>query len=168
MALDNLLSISFTQQELDQITAAVDSLNQVLDGKVVNLSPEERQQYGSIADRNKILVDKCKAYMEQAPETLPRTVDKVEFDNDYIARQQLEIPLRNLNRVVEKLRDTKTLLDHDNFHNAISYYRYVKYLAGQNEPGTTSIYEDLKQHYKASGSNSGGVNDTDTDGGNTP
>ncbi len=64
------------------------------------------------------------------------------------------MPLRNLKRVIEKLQDTKTLLDHDNFHAAIAYYRYIKYLSNQNEPGTTSIYQDLKQYYQASGSSS--------------
>ncbi len=158
MALDNLISISFTETELQQLSDAVTSINQVLAGKAVNLSPEERQQYGSIADRNKVLVDKTKNYMEQAPETLSRTVDKQEFDRDYEARQQIETPLRNLKRIIEKLQDTKTLLDHDNFHAAIAYYRYVKYLSNQNEPGTTSIYQDLKQHYQTSGSSSTGDN----------
>ena len=30
---------------------------------------------------------------------------------------------------------------------AQAYYRYVKFLAEQNEPGTTTIYQDLRQHY---------------------
>lgn len=155
MALDNLISISFTEAELQQITTAIAQLDAVLQGKAINLTPEERQQYGSIADRNKILVDKCKYYMEQAPDTLPPTVNKPEFDADYIARQQLENPIRLLNRVVEKMMDTKILLDHDNFTNSIAYYRYVKYLSQQNHAGSTSIYEDLRQHYQNSGNTSG-------------
>ncbi len=152
MALDNLISISFTKAELDQINQSIAQLNQALEGKVVNLTPEERQQYGSVADRNKILVNKCKDYMEQAPETLPGT-EKAEFDADYMARKQQESPFRVLNRIAEKLSDTRILLDHDNFHNAIAYYRYIKHLAGQNEPGTTSIYQDLKKHYQNTGTN---------------
>ena len=49
--------------------------------------------------------------------------------------------------LVEKLRDTKTLLDFDNYNCILSYYNYVKFLSTQNEPGTTTIYEDMKQHY---------------------
>ena len=63
MALDNLLSVSFTSEELTKITTAIEQINTVLSGKVVNLTPEERKQYGSIADRNKLLVDKAKFYM---------------------------------------------------------------------------------------------------------
>ncbi len=147
MAIDNLISIMLTDEEVQAINDAIASLNNVLKGKAINLSPDERRQYGSIADRNKILVDKCKDYMEQNPETIPTVLDKDEFDRDYKARRQMEQPLRNLARIMEKLRDTKTLLDHDNYHAAVAYYRYIKYLSTQNEPGVTTIYKDLKQHY---------------------
>ncbi|MDO5664091.1 MAG: hypothetical protein Q4G63_02390 [Bacteroidia bacterium] len=148
MALDNNISIEFTAEEVAQMREAIKTINTVLQGKAINLTPDERRQYGSIADRNKVLVDKAKFYMESMPETLPRTIDKEEFDRDYVARQQLEAPLRELAAVMEKMSDTKTLLDFDNFQATLAYYRYVKYLAGQNEPGTTSIYQDMSLHYK--------------------
>ena len=78
---------------------------------------------------------------------MPKTIDKAEFDRDYAARGQVEGPLRELTMVAEKLRDTKTLLDYDNLQVAQAYYRYVKFLSEQNEPGTTTIYQDLRQHY---------------------
>ena len=152
MAIDNTISIVFTDAEIEKINQGIALLNEVLEGKAVNLSPEERRQYGSIADRNKLLVDKAKFYMEKAPHTLPRTIDKAEFDRDYVARAQLEAPLRELMIVAEKLRDTKTLLDFDNLQSSLTYYRYVKYLASENEPGMTSIYEDMKLHYGRGGS----------------
>ena len=147
MALDNLISVSFTDEELTKISTAIEQINTILKGKAINLTPEDRRQYGSIADRNKLLVDKAKFYMEKAPHTVPKTIDKAEFDRDYAARGQVETPLRELTMVAEKLRDTKTLLDYDNLQMAQAYYRYVKFLADQNEPGTTTIYQDLKQHY---------------------
>ena len=85
------------------------------------------------------------------PSIVPRTIDKAEFDRDYAARTRLEAPLRELTIVTEKLRDTKTLLDFDNLQSTFAYYRYVKYLASENEPGTTSIYQDMKQHYQRGG-----------------
>ena len=147
MALDNLISVSFTDEELTKISTAIEQINTILKGKAINLTPEDRRQYGSIADRNKLLVDKAKFYMEKAPHTVPKTIDKAEFDHDYAARGQVETPLRELTMVAETLRDTKTLLDYDNLQVAQAYYRYVKFLADQNEPGTTTIYQDLKQHY---------------------
>ncbi len=148
MALDNLISVTLTAEEVKVIEDAIAALNNVLKDKVVNLTPDERRQFGSIADQNKLLVDKCKDYMDQNPETIPNIIDKTEFDHDYATRKQLELPVRSLKRIIEKLVDTKTLLDHDNYHASIAYYRYIKYLAAQKEPGTDTIYSDLKLHYK--------------------
>ncbi len=155
MAIDNLISITLTDEEVKTMNDAVKAINDVLKGKAVNLTPDERKQYGSIADKNKVFVDKCKAYMETNPHTIPNVLNKEDFDKDYKARQQLETPLRSLLSVLEKLQDTKILLDHDNYHAATSYYRYMKYLSSENEPGTTSIYNDLKQHYKRSAQTKG-------------
>ena len=148
MAIDNMISVDFSDQELNKIENALNEVLQVLSGKVINLTPEERTQYGSIGDKNKIFVDKCKAYMEQDPTTVPNTLDKHEFDKDYKARQQMEEPLKKLSRITEMLMDTKILLDFDNYNGSLSYYRYVKFLATQNTPGITSIYEDLRQHFE--------------------
>ena len=86
MAIDNIISVSFSDEDIEKMNAAIRMLNEVMEGKAVNLTPEERRQYGSIADRNKLLVDKAKFYMEKAPQTMPRTIDKAEFDRDYTAR----------------------------------------------------------------------------------
>ena len=151
MAIDNMISVEFTEQELTKLGNALNEVMQLLSGKVVNLSPDERMQYGSIADKNKVFVDKCKAYMEQDPTTVPNTLDKHEFDKDYKARQQMEEPLKKLSRITEMLMDTKILLDFDNYNGSLSYYRYVKFLATQNTPGITSIYADLSQHFQSMG-----------------
>ena len=67
MAIDNMISVEFTEQELTKLGNALNEVMQLLSGKVVNLSPEERMQYGSIADKNKVFVDKCKALHGAGP-----------------------------------------------------------------------------------------------------
>ncbi|WP_148639214.1 hypothetical protein [Aquimarina longa] len=44
--------------------------------------------------------------------------------------------------------DTKTLLDYDNYTNSLSFYRMMRFLAGENEPGAKSVYEDMKVLFK--------------------
>ncbi len=80
MALDNLISLTLTDEEVQAINGAVTALNNILKEKMVNLTPEERRQFGSIADRNKVLVDKCKYYMDENPNTIPSVLDKEEFE----------------------------------------------------------------------------------------
>ena len=147
MALDNLISLSFTAEELTQLDQALQTIGTVLSGKTINLTPEERQQYGSIAEQNKLFVNKAKIYMEQYPQYVPNFLDKAEFDKDYVGREQVEQRLQIMSSLTEQLSDTKVLLDHDNYHNAITFYRNMKFLSGENVPGTNVIYEDMKQFF---------------------
>lgn len=144
MALENLISIAFTDEELTQFDAHLSGIQTLLTGKTVNLTPEQRQQYGRIANQNKLIVDKAKGYMEQHPQWVPNFIDKAEFDRDYNARTQVETRAKRLENLAQQLLDTKTLLDHDNYTNALSFYRMLRFLAGENEPGTKTVYEDMK------------------------
>jgi len=144
MALENLISVSFTEEELAQLDQHLAGIKTILSGKTINLTAEKRRQYGRIANQNKLIVDKAKSYMEQHPDWVPRFVDKAEFDKDYTTRQQVENRVQLLENLSQQLIDTKTLLDHDNYTNALSFYRMVRYLSGENEPGAKPVYEDMK------------------------
>lgn len=165
MALDNLISLSFTTEELTKLDQALQTIDTVLSGKTINLTPEERQQYGRIAEQNKLFVNKAKIYMEQYAQYVPNFLDKAEFDKDYIAREQIEQRLQQLDSLTEQLSDTKVLLDHDNYHNAISFYRSIRYLSEENVPGTNVIYDDMKQFFVA-GQTSGPTETPSTSGSN--
>ena len=147
MALENLISVEFTNAELAQLDTAFNTIQSVLQGKTINLTPEQRQQYGSIAEQNKLFVNKAKSYMEQYPEYVPPFLDKSEYDKDFEARQQLESRMQKMNSLTEQLSDTKILLDFDNYHNSLTFYRNVKYLSSENVPGTNVIYDDMKQFF---------------------
>lgn len=150
MALDNLISLSFSKSDLETIDKALQGIQTVLTGKTINLTPDQRQQYGRIAEQNKLFVNKAKSYMEQYANLVPSFIDKAEFDRDYIAREQIEQRLQLFDSLNEQFSDTKVLLDHDNYHNAISFYRNVRFLSEENVPGTNVIYEDMKQFFVTS------------------
>lgn len=144
----NLASVVFATEELQKLDEALQNIENVLKGKTFNLTPDERRQYGSIAEQNKLFVNKCKEFMEQYPQFVPSFLDKEEFDRDYQARQQIETRLIRLKTITEQLSDTKVLLDNDNYFNSITFYRNVKFLSGQNVPGIKTLYEQLKQFFK--------------------
>ncbi|MFC4163627.1 hypothetical protein ACFOWU_08185 [Epilithonimonas zeae] len=149
MALENLISVEFTNAELTKLDDAISIIESVLLGKTINLTPEQRQQYGSIAEQNKLFVNKAKGYMEQYPQYVPPFLDKAEYDKDYDARQQMESRMQRLNSLTEQFSDTKILLDFDNYHNSLTFYRNVKYVSSENVPGTNVIYDDMKQFFIA-------------------
>lgn len=147
MALDNLITLNLAPADLTKLDQAIQAIESVLAGKTINLTPEERQQYGSIAEQNKLFVNKVKIYMDQFPQYVPGFLDKAEFNRDFVARDIVEQRLNKMSSLTEQLSDTKVLLDHDNYHNAITFYRNLKYLSGENVPGTNVIYEDMKQFF---------------------
>lgn len=150
MALTNLISLSFTEEELTTLDAHLAGIKTILANKTINLTPEQRQQYGRIANQNKLIVDKAKSYMEQHPTWIPRFLDKAEFDRDYKARKQIEDRVQLFEGIAQQLIDTKTLLDHDNYTNALTFYRMVRFLSRENEPGAKTVYEDMRVLFEKS------------------
>lgn len=149
MALSNLLSVNFTAADLEKLDVAMVHIQEVLDGKAINLTSEQRSLYGRINEENKILINRVKDMDEINAEMHPPFLDQSEFDADYAARQQLERRADKLTKLTEMLVDTKTLLDYDNYNYAISYYRYIKMLSTQEVPGSTTVYQNLREVYES-------------------
>ncbi len=147
---ENLSQVIFTDEELTKMDNALQALAEVLTDKATRLSAEERRQYGSIAEQNKLFVNKAKELMEQYPQYVPPFVDKAEFDRDYTSRMQLEDRFTKIKRLAELFSDTKVLLDHDNYTNALSFYRNIKYLNSEKMPGVETLYQELKQFFTKS------------------
>lgn len=150
MSLKNLISIEFSPSEETELQKALETIQRVLKGKTINLTPAERQQYGSIGEYNKLLVEKTKMYAAQNPDFIPRNFDLAEFDKDYKMRQTFINTLSLLTNITEQIEDTKILLDYDNYSDALKIYRHIRYLAEEGEPGLESVYEDLKQLFAKS------------------
>jgi hypothetical protein len=147
MALDNLISIQFTAAELLIIDNALTAIEGVFAGKVVNLTPEQRQQYGRIGNNTENWIVKVKGYMDGNPTLIPNYIDKAEHDKDYASRKDIQPRLNRLTSVFEALDDTQKLMSSDLWHNSIAFYRNLKIASQQNVPGSTAIYNDLKTQF---------------------
>jgi len=53
MALDNLISITFDPSNIDEIRHALDNIKHQLEGKVINLTPEERRRFARVSYETK-------------------------------------------------------------------------------------------------------------------
>lgn len=163
MALGNLISVTFTQQELTDIDAALTVIQNIIQPKSINLTPEERQQYARIRDENENWVIKCRNYMTQFPTVVPNFLDLVEFDADQTPRLQIKSRLGVINSVREMFDDAFLLLGSDVYIGTIIFYRAMKSAADANVPGTTEAYNDLKQQFPGNpGGGPGGPTDPGT------
>ena len=151
MPLKDLIQNQFTQADLELIQESVAKILAVLTGKTVNLTPEERQKYGSINEQNKLFVNKVNDVHSSHPQFDTAKVNWPEFASDFAIRKTLENIISQLQSITEQLDDTKILHDNDNYQQALSQYGYISYLAGENEPGTTTIKEEMAQFFNRTG-----------------
>lgn len=147
MPIVNLSSVTFTAAEKTKMDAAIADQKTVMAGKSTNLTEKERQLYGSINEQNKLVVQKVLQYCLSNPEVLPNHIDKPELDRDYAGRNTLEIWEDEQKLLLSNIQNAKILLDYDVFQSCLTIYRNVKYMAGENVPGMTAIYNDLKQFF---------------------
>jgi hypothetical protein len=147
MALDNLISVVFSEEELKKIDDALAIIENVLNDKAIGLSPEERQRFGRVADGTEPWLGKVNGHMTQSPKFNPEFIDIPEFTRDLASRVSINSRLARVNNINTLLQDTNVLLGADLYHGSIAYYRNIKLLSKQNVPGAKAIYDDLSMQF---------------------
>jgi len=147
MPIVNLSSVTFTAAESKKMDDAIADQRAVINPKSTNLTEEEKQLYGSINEKNKLVVQKILQYLDSNPEVLPTHGSKAEMLQDYESRNSLEKWEDALKLLLNNIQNAKILLDYDVFQGCLSVYRNVRYLAGEDVPGMNAIYNDLKQFF---------------------
>jgi hypothetical protein len=151
MPLKDLIQNQLTVGDIDNINKALDNIQSIISGKMVNLTPDERQKYGSINEQHKLLVNKVNDVHASHPQFDSAKVDWAEFSADFAIRSALERFISRLQSLSEQFDDTKILHDNDNYQQALDQYSYISYLADQNEPGITTVKEDIAQFFPRNG-----------------
>ena len=144
MPFTNFDSRHFATTEKTAVNNAVTAIETALATKLANLTAEERQQYGSVNEQNKLIINKVKDFRDSQPALSSPDVDWAEFMNDYDTRAFIQATIQRLQSMIDGLNNAKILHDWDNWFNALSFYRNIKFLSGENAPGTTTLYQDMK------------------------
>lgn len=144
---NDLIQVVYTAEELEACNTGIAAVETFAAKHVPNLSAEDRQNFGSINEINKLFVNKSKTLMEQNPSMIPTFIDQGEFQRDLTAREEIEKLILKLDTIKRNLSDTKILLDNDNYHDALAFYRSVRYLANEHQSGAIAVYEELKQYF---------------------
>ena len=158
---NDVIQVVYTTEELTALETSLSEMESFATKNAPNLSAEDRQQFGSIHETNKLLVDKCKTLMEQNIQLIPGFVDKDEFQRDYDAREFIEKTILRLETVIRQLEDTKILLDYDNYQDSMAFYRSVRYYANEQEQFAIPVYDELKKYFPKKRSTSETVTETE-------
>ena len=147
MPLTNLNSAHRTEAEVTAAQNALTELENALAIITVQLTPEDRQKYGSINEQNKLLVNKVKDFRQSNPNLSVSDVDWDEFDKDFASRNVFESLINRLNALLIKLQGAKILHDYDNYQAALDDYAYTTYRAATGADGYENKYNELKQFF---------------------
>ncbi|MBL7702098.1 MAG: hypothetical protein JNM14_07595 [Ferruginibacter sp.] len=147
MALENLVSVVFTDAELQQLDKAFDEIESVLKNKVINLSAKQRQQHGRVKYEMEVWVNKAFNYADVNPGLMPGYIDMDELRADHITHNQLNPRIDRLQTLLQGMLDTNLLLGTDLYSNLGAFYRSLREASKTNAPGASAIYKDLKQQF---------------------
>lgn len=152
----------FTEQERTDFLAALANLQNTVSNKLANLTTDERQQYGSINEQNKLVVNKVKDYRDSQPQLSSPDVDWDEFANDYATRSILESSIEVLKELMRGLENAKILHDWDNYQAALSDYEYTKYKDSVGATGYHTKSLEIKQFFNRSSGGNTTLTNTET------
>lgn len=151
MPISNLDNRRFSDTEKQAVTEALKALQAALNNKTANLTAEERQQYGSVNEQNKLIINKVKEYHDNEPAKSSPDVNWEEFYNDYDARAFFQQIIQQLEELTVGCRNSKILHDYDNYQAALDDYEYAKYKAHTNSTGYETKVNEIKQFFNRTG-----------------
>lgn len=155
MPLPNLNNAHLTEAQMNNIQTAVAALEDALAVLTVTLTPDERKNYGSVNEQNKLLINKVWDYRQNSAHLSQPDLDWNEFENDLKSRQFIENIAHRVQAMDERLKNSKILHDYDNYQAALDDYAYTNYKAGSNAAGYETKRNELKQFFPRSSKRSG-------------
>lgn len=147
MGLTNLNSTHLSSAKITAAQDAISALETALAEITFNLSPDDRKQYGSINEKNKLFVNKVHDYNSSQPNLSSPEVDWEEFNKDHSSRRSMEAMISRLESLITRMTNAKILHDYDNYQAGLVDYSFTAYKAGSSAPGFEDKYNDLKQFF---------------------
>lgn len=148
MSFTNFDSRHFSDAEKTAVNATLASLELVFSEKVANLSANERQQYGSVNEQNKLIINKVKGFNDSQSTLSSPDIVWSEFNDDFDTREFLQTAIQRMQSLMDGLGNAKILHDYDNYQAALTDYEYSKYKASTNAMGFQTKVAELAQFFK--------------------
>lgn len=145
--MDNKINYSIPPEVIDEATAKLNEVTNILKPYLIALTPTERQELPKMSDGTLPFVQKCVGYCQSNPEFAPAFIDFNGLRSDMLVYEQLQPIYRMIFQLENKLNDTTMQAGAESFVSALSYYNSVKYAARMDAPGAKSIADDLSKRF---------------------
>ena len=147
MSFTNFDNRHFSVIEKTAVNTALASLELAVSLKLANLTSAERQQYGSVNEQNKLIINKVKGFHDTQPTLSSPDVDWVEFNNDFDTREFLQSAVLRLQSLIDGLGNAKILHDYDNYQASLTDYDFSKYKASTSAVGFQTKVAEIAQFF---------------------
>jgi hypothetical protein len=140
----------FTDAELATLRTYYNSFKAILVPKFINLEPEDRIKYGSINEKNKMIINKVRDYRDNMPGLSNPDINWVNFAKNATTRKNYMLVIDMINEINELCNDPRTMVDYVLYGDASRDYKFTKYKAEDDGAGTGGYeqkYNDLKQFF---------------------
>ena len=157
MPISNLNNDHFSQADMDKINEGWANILAVLNTKSRNLTPEERQKFGSVSEQNKLVVQKTLDYHANQPHLDCPDVDYAETVLDWTDRSFIAGFIAKMAEAGNICNNIRITHDYDAYKAAQTDYDFTKYKMN-TAPGAgwESKYDDLLPFFRT---NEGGGSD---------
>ena len=160
MPFTNLDSRHFTNAEKTAVNNSIDGLENAFKDKLANLSADERNKFGSVNEKNKLIINKVKDYNDTQPSLSSPDVDWEEFDKDHDSRSFIQNTILRLEGLINGMENAKILHDYDNYIASLIDYDFAKYKAKANAIGFQIKVDELSQFFGGGKTSSPSANPT--------
>jgi hypothetical protein len=151
--MSNLISTQFTDEDLNAVLQAIDTIRQKLPF-LVKLSAAQKKATAMLVDGRIPFTNKALDYASREASISPNPVLLEEAKKDSQLYNKLQSVDRELARLSEMVSDTRMLAGAELYEFARFVYKMSKISASIGTPGTKSIVDDLGKLFAGNG-NSG-------------
>lgn len=129
--MQNLISLTLSQQDLTDVDAALATLRRVF-ASFVALQPDDRVEMKKMGPKSREFVEQTLTLLENNPQIVPPSLGLAEALADRTALDQLRPRLQQLHQLMEKADDTEMALGSDMMSIALEGYRLLE-VSGKGE-----------------------------------
>jgi len=138
----NLVSLVFSQAELDNLETAIARIEQFTES-FVTLSTDEVRRLTKLGDSTEPFCRQAEIVFAQYPRAFPPSFDLPEMKRDLATFDALRTPLLRLQQIVARFEDTVTAVGSDVLVAALEGYRHMQ------SDGKSEGLSSLKDAYPA-------------------
>jgi hypothetical protein len=144
----NLISVTWSETDLAEIDAAINTLEAKMSRHLIDLSVDERRSLNKMGDKSEAFCRQTLNVLAQNPKAVPETLDLQEAQRDLIALDQLRSRTTRLRQLLGRAEDTETALGSDVMNASLEGYALLK-VVGKGS-GLESLRRDMSARFSRS------------------